>query len=531
MSETGRCLLILGGGTMQLPAIDEARTLGLTVHVADGNAACPGSSRCDEFHHVDLRDRDGLLACGREISGLAGVFTAGTDFSSSVAWVAEHLGLPGIPYETSLDCTDKGRMRRTLAAAGVRVPAFRILREGDETASIDLELPVVVKPADNMGARGVRLVEGPDELSEAIAAAQGLSTRRTAIVEERIPGREYSLDAIVVDGRIQVTGIAERHIHFPPWFVELGHTIPADLSETERELLEDGFRRGITALGISRGAAKGDLFLEHRADWDEPRVTIGEIAARLSGGYMSGWTYPLSSGVSPTRAAILVAIGETPPPDAFAPTVQRVVTERALISAPGTVASISTPQPGAGEYLFLNCRTGDVVGPPRNNVEKVANAITFGVTTGEAEARAAELLGDIDVRLRPGDPETDAFLFRWGRSSRWARYSSSDDVATSLQRRPAFRGSVPEVRARLAATGTLSVAPLLGASQVDTGLESRIPGATAQSVLESLVKRGGIIYEYEGPAADGAFWSAFLAAGLQGYHYLVDSLIAEVGQW
>lgn len=530
MSETTRSILILGGGTMQLPAIEEARRLGLTVHVADGNASCHGRTRGDRFHHVDLRDRDGLLACGRSIPGLAGVFTAGTDFSSSVAWVSEHLGLPGIPYETSLDCTDKGRMRRKLAAAGVRVPAFRIVRAGEEIAAEGLRLPLVVKPVDNMGARGVQLVERIEQLAAAVGAAQSLSPGRTAIVEERIPGREYSLDAIVTDGRVEVTGIAERHIFFPPWFVELGHTIPAALSAGERDLLVDGFRRGISALGITRGAAKGDLFLEPSND-GAPQVTIGEIAARLSGGYMSGWTYPLSSGVSPTRAAILVAIGDSPSPDLFTPTAERVVAERALISAPGTVAEIVAPELADGEYLFVNCRTGDTVGPPRNNVEKVANVITSGETAAAAEERAAELLGGFDVRLRPGDPETDAFLFRSGHSSRWARYAPSDETATALDQRPEFRGTPRDVRDRLLSTGSLPVVPLLDESRIGAGLRSRIPGPAPGSVLASLVKTGGIIYEYEGPAADGAFWYAFLAAGLQGYHYLVDSLIAEVGQW
>jgi hypothetical protein len=226
-----------------------------------------------------------------------------------------------------------------------------------------------------------------------------------------------------------------------------------------------------------------------------------------------------------------VAIGEIPPRDSFTPTVERVVAERALISAPGTVASIASPELAPDEHLFINCRSGDTVGPPRNNVEKVANVIVSGRTATEADGRAAELLERIEIRLRPGDPGTDAFLFKSGRSSRWSRFSLTEAAHAELDKRPAFRGALQDVRTRLVTTGTLPVTPLPEKLRTNEGLQARIPGSSARKVLEDLVKAGGIIYEYESPAADGAFWSAFLASGRQGYHYLVDSLIAEVGQW
>ena len=163
-----RAILILGGGTMQVPAIREAHTLDVDVHMADGNHRCPGASLVDHFHHIDLRDRDGLLRRARSIEGLAAVFTAATDFSASVAWISEALGLPGIPFEASMDATDKGRMRTRLAEAGVRIPRFRVIgpnlsvSEGGRRScwrpsSPSLGLPLVCKPVDNMGARGVRL--------------------------------------------------------------------------------------------------------------------------------------------------------------------------------------------------------------------------------------------------------------------------------------------------------------------------------------------------------------------------------------
>ena len=93
-------ILVLGAGIMQVPAIRIAKARGWRVIVADGNARAEGRDLCDRFENVDLKDREGLLVLARECAasgGLDGVFTAGTDFSTSVAYVAEKMGLPGNP--------------------------------------------------------------------------------------------------------------------------------------------------------------------------------------------------------------------------------------------------------------------------------------------------------------------------------------------------------------------------------------------------------------------------------------------------
>ncbi|HRU27458.1 MAG TPA: hypothetical protein P5082_00685, partial [Treponema sp.] len=120
-----RRILILGAGLMQKPAITFAKGMGLETVVADGDPQAVCASLADRFENIDLKDKEGLEALGRALmndGGLSAVMTAGTDFSASVAWVAEKLGLPGIPYETALDASDKERMRRRFKEAGVPSP-------------------------------------------------------------------------------------------------------------------------------------------------------------------------------------------------------------------------------------------------------------------------------------------------------------------------------------------------------------------------------------------------------------------------
>ena len=130
-----KSILILGAGIMQLPAIKLARREGWRVYVADRDPQAPGCSLADRFLAVDLKDREGMAAAAadlKEKSGLDGVFTAGTDFSLTVAWVAKRLRLPGISPEAALRASNKGLMRQAFQHSGVPIPKFRELKGGED---------------------------------------------------------------------------------------------------------------------------------------------------------------------------------------------------------------------------------------------------------------------------------------------------------------------------------------------------------------------------------------------------------------
>jgi len=377
-------ILILGGGVMQLPAVRLAKQKGWTVIVAAAGISREIEALADRCERVDLRDRDAVTRVARTVQqdgGLDGVFTAGTDFSTTVAWVAEKTGLPGIPYEAALAATDKAQMRAAFQAQHVPSPRFFTVeagtaRSGAEPSAVilpkDFSFPLVVKPVDNMGARGVRRVDDERQLRDALEIALGQSASGQAIVERYMEGPELSLDAVIHEARIIVCGVADRHICFPPYFVEMGHTMPSLLAPEILRDAEEVFRRGIRALGITRGAAKGDIKVTPEG------AVVGEIAARLSGGYMSGWTYPFASGVEVTAAALNIAVGL--PPGDLKPKRNWVSAERAFISIPGTVKTLEGLDRARNvpfiEELFLRVSAGQRVELPINNMGKCGNLIS-----------------------------------------------------------------------------------------------------------------------------------------------------------
>ena len=442
-------IFMLGAGFMQGVAIRAAHALGCTVVAADGNPSAACAAEADEFVCIDLKDTAQLVEYAKQLQqngGLDAVFTAATDFSAAVAAVAAACGLRGHTLEAALNATDKVRMRECFRKAGVPSPAFIELTAAGLAAPVDrltatdsarysdagtdpadtLErwlgdlaghFPLVIKPVDNMGARGCSLVNSLVDLREAAETALHYSRSGRIIVEEYIKGKEFSIEGLVFGGKLFITALADRHIFFPPYFIEMGHTIPSDCSQEIADEVITVFEQGVQALGLTDGAVKGDILVR------EGKAFVGEIAARLSGGYMSGWTVPYSSGLDITAAALTLALGGSPRltmcgKDEFTAPLKQccpfVSAERAWISIPGKIAAVSGLEAArAAPYIkavFPRAEAGDTVVFPQNNVEKCGNVLSAAPDRREAVQASEAACRMIILRLHPHTAETEAFL-------------------------------------------------------------------------------------------------------------------------
>lgn len=434
-------ILILGAGLMQKKAILSAKKIAKAV-VIDKNPCAPCVSLSDEFYPVDLKDKESILTLAEQLSNdrdkLIGIFTAGTDFSSSVSYAAEKLNLPCHSYISSLNASSKKRMREIFQKEKIPSAKFISFSRDDYSFSkaqdfaLSIGFPVVVKPSDNMGSRGCRIAGNLLELEKAVEESFKYSSSKTVIIEEFLDGKEFSIDALVYEDSFTVTGFASRHIFYPPYFIEMGHTLPSLISEQDKLNLISTFSLAVKALGLSCGAAKADIKLTSKG----PK--IGEIAARLSGGYMSGWTFPYSSDFDLTEEALKIACSMKPekllsrrkeipflPPEScknffkpfnlFEIHTNSFSAERAWISIPGTVKDVLGFQDaekvsGIMDVIPSNLKTGDKVFFPRNNVSKCGNVISKAETFDSSVLSAEKAVSKIIVRLKENDEETEKFL-------------------------------------------------------------------------------------------------------------------------
>ena len=517
-------VLILGAGIMQEPALKIAREMGLEAVAADADPKAPCVPLADRFDNVDLKDKEGIEALARSLKedgGLAGIMTMGTDFSATVAWAAEKLELPGISYQAALDASDKGRMRQRFKAAGLPSPEFLVLENPPpENFTIPFSFPVVVKPVDNMGARGCRRVDSFQELGAAVSEALGFSRSSRAIVEEYMEGPEFSVDALIYHGEIGICGLADRHIFFPPYFIEMGHTMPTSFEPAIISSLLETFKKGIKALRINNGAAKGDIKLTKRGPM------IGEIAARLSGGYMSGWTYPYSSGVLPARGAIEIALGDKP--SSLEPLWNWTAAERAFVSIPGKVRSIAGIEMArvkpCVKDVFSLVKEGSEVSFPENNVTKCGNVICAAEKREEAILFAESAVRSILIRLETKNKETETFL-----AVPPAEVTFPPNAFPVDSRLLSLLEALPDTAANISQSNPYFIFPFV--EFIESGLADYV-GRSVKESLEAVRALTGMelpIFEEKASIEylGRSFWQALIRGGYQGAVYYIDSLRAE----
>jgi hypothetical protein len=304
--------------------------------------------------------------------------------------------------------------------------------------------------------------------------------------------------------------------------------MPALLEKSSRDALTEVFMRGIKALGISDGAAKGDLKLTPRGPM------IGEIAARLSGGYMSGWTYPYASGASPIRGAICAALGRKP--QGLEVLWNRTSAERAFISIPGLAASLEGLEAAKKlphiRDVFSRIGPGSRVRFPENNVSKAGNIISAAPDRETAIRAAEEAARSILIPLAlpgPGQPrETEDFL-----SSTEAfpppAFRVNGEIQAALEALPPTKCGFRPQNLRVLPFSVFMKAPL-------ADYMGRSPGESLEAVKKLIgLRRTGLILLPDPPRTGEQaffgreFWAALIRGGYQGGAYYIEKILGEAG--
>ena len=509
-------VLILGAGLMQKPSIEAAGELGYKTLVVDANKNAVCVPFADVFVQIDLKDREKIADLAMSYGDkLKAVFTAGTDFSASVSYVAQKCGLISHSFEAAMNASNKVLMRKCFKEKGVPSPDFVEVTESEiERLSSDESVlfPKVVKPVDNMGARGCRLVRNKSEFEPALRDAVAFSRTGKAIVEDYMKGMEFSIDALVHEGNVTITGFADRHIFFDPYFIEMGHTMPSSVSEAVKKNVVDVFVKGVKALGLTEGVAKGDV------KYTEKGAMIGEIAGRLSGGYMSGWTYPYASGVNLTMEAMKIALGlgKTLPSEIECNAVSH---ERAFISIPGVVSVIYGEDKAVAspfvKNVFFRVKEGSRVDFPRNNVEKCGNVISRCADRRLSLKGAEMAVSEIVLRLEKNNESTQNYLMgvenKYEKGFPYSAYELSSDELI------AFEKEVESLDSVIIGENESIVIPESLASFA--GERQDFNYRTILNTLDKVKKYAGARKSV--PAIK--FWKSLIRGGVQGALYAVDT--------
>lgn len=211
-------ILVLGGGWQQLPAIRKAREMGLRVIVADYLESAPGRKEADRFYLVSTRDREAILAIA-ESEAVDGVLAFASDPAElTAAYVAEECGLPGGPMEATEILGNKEKFRQFLSMHRLPVPGYFCFPDAFPTEAGEkrpgLRYPILIKPVDSSGSKGVTLLRSYDAVSLMKAYQKAIAhafTGKALAEEEIVSGYRYVIggDVIVRSGRILFLGLMD----------------------------------------------------------------------------------------------------------------------------------------------------------------------------------------------------------------------------------------------------------------------------------------------------------------------------------
>lgn len=404
-----RALLFVGGGLETVPGIEQAQAMGLHVVVSDLNPQAPGMEAADDMLVASTYDTIATVAAATEyhrcVRQLDGVLCLATDVPLTVASVAAALDLPGIPVEVAARAMDKVAMKDRFTADGVPVPWFRPIDSAKQLVEVVGErgYPLVVKPVDSRGARGVLRLTGSTDLEFAFDCARFHSPTGRVMVEEFLSGPQVSTESVVVDGSVFTPGFSDRNYalleRFAPHIIEDGGELPSHLPVEMRNEVCRVVAHAATSLGVSNGVVKGDIVVH------DNRAHVIELAARLSGGYFCTHEIPLSTGVDFVGAAIRIALGEKPSEKELRPLFQRGVAQRYLFPSPGRVVGIEGADAVAAMAGIALCeirvRIGDLVTTIDSHPGRAGVIIATGHDRDEARRRAEDGAAAIRIETRP----------------------------------------------------------------------------------------------------------------------------------
>lgn len=403
-----KTIWIVSGGAEAVPGIRRAKDMGLHVVVSDGNPKAPGALLADSFVLASTYDVNATVEAAkryhREQRPVNGVISVASDVPLTVASIATALGLPGIPLETAHLASDKLAMKRRFAEKNIPIPWFQAV---DSLAHLhelirQRGFPLVIKPVDSRGARGVLRLSEKVDLAWAFQHARDNSPTGRVMVEEYLSGPQISTESLLLPGKAYTPGFSDRNYEFlecfSPYIIENGGEQPSALSPPDQEAVKRCAEAAGRAMGIEVGIAKGDMVLTSEG----PKVI--EIAARLSGGWFSTDQIPLATGVDLVGAAIKVALGEVPSREELTPRYQRGVAIRYFFPQPGIITAIHNIEkawqiPGVYKLDFF-LGPGETVEPVTNHTKRCGYVITCGADRSEAISRAAEVISTIRIETR-----------------------------------------------------------------------------------------------------------------------------------
>lgn len=301
-------IVIIGANDFQNQLILKAKQLGYQTHVFAWQCGDIGEKTADYFYPISIIEKEKILEECKKIQP-KGIVSIASDLANiTVNYVAEKLGLTGNGMHCTRMATNKHLMRRAFEANHLPSPKSILISLDNIEDVSEFQYPLIVKPTDRSGSRGIFKVENVDQLQAAISKVQELSFEHKALVEEFVEGNEYSIEYVSWKGTHTFLAVTKKQTTGAPYFIETGHVQPADdISLEMQETLKILVPQILDALEIRYGASHTELKIDQNG-----KIGIIEVGARMGGDCIGSDLVFISTGYDFVKMVIDIACGIQP---------------------------------------------------------------------------------------------------------------------------------------------------------------------------------------------------------------------------
>ena len=298
---------IIGASYLQVPLIECAKKCGYETHVFAWECGDIGEKIADHFYPISIVEKDRILEKCREI-GISGVCSIASDLAvATVNYIADAMNLTGNSIESTGKCTNKHFMRRSFEEHSLPSPQSIMVDSETQLDELELTYPVIVKPVDRSGSRGIFELNSSRNLAESVETAITESFEKKALIETFVDGIEYSVEFVSYHGKHQFLALTYKYTTGSPHFIEKGHLEPGIVGENDLNRIKELVEKALDSLEIVNGASHSEIKID-----SDRNIWLIEIGARMGGDLIGSHLVRESTGIDMVKAVLQICMGEEP---------------------------------------------------------------------------------------------------------------------------------------------------------------------------------------------------------------------------
>lgn len=295
-------ILVFGAGELQESLIKNVKKMGYRAIAIDPDPNAYAKNSADLFFEVAGNDFLKTLEIAKKHQIRSVVTTATDNPLPMMATIAKELDLLFPSYDSVNFVLDKGKFKEILKTNKIPCAKGAVYHVSETPDISRLAFPLIIKPNNNSGSRGVVKCSNKKELQHELKQVSKFCKDDKYIVEEYIKGDEISVEGLVVDGKVRIVQITDKYTGLPPYNVEIAHVQPSRFLKRLSDI-QNILQNVIDVTGLNHCAIHPELKINSSG------IFVIEIGPRLGGGYITSDLVPLSTGINIEQEMIKLSLG------------------------------------------------------------------------------------------------------------------------------------------------------------------------------------------------------------------------------